>query len=213
MLQGYVVVAPDYAGLGVDRDAKGNPIIHQYLSSPSHANDLFYSVQAAQTASKSLSKQFVVMGHSQGGGAAWAAAQRQALPPVDGYLGSIAGSPATDALDIMEKIDSSVSGGYVALFTRALTSVFPGFDTGTILTKAGLKRLELLEPIQGCNSVNLELFSTAGLVQPDWSKFYYASAFAKLTSNGGKPIAGPLLIPQGDADTLTHANGTSTAMN
>jgi hypothetical protein len=75
-LHGYVVVAADYAGLGLGKDAAGKPIIHEYLASPAQANDVIYSVQAARAAFPELSKQFVVMGHSQGGGAAWTAAQR-----------------------------------------------------------------------------------------------------------------------------------------
>ena len=42
------------------------------------------------------------MGHSQGRGAAWAAAQRQAITPVEGYLGTIVGSPDTNNLEILE---------------------------------------------------------------------------------------------------------------
>lgn len=76
-LQGYVVVAPDYSGLGLSQDALGKPIVHEYMASPSQANDLVYSAQAAQAAFHELSKQFVVVGHSLGGGAAWAVAQRQ----------------------------------------------------------------------------------------------------------------------------------------
>lgn len=74
-LQGYVVVGPDYAGLGVNKDTRGNPVNHEFLSNPSHANDLVYSVQAAQAAFGSLSSQFVVFGHSPGSGAAWAVTQ------------------------------------------------------------------------------------------------------------------------------------------
>ena len=83
-LQGYVVVAPDFAGMGVNRTASGSPILHPYGVNPSAANDLFYAVQAAQSAFATLSKEFVIVGHSQGGSAAWAAAQRQALKPVAG---------------------------------------------------------------------------------------------------------------------------------
>lgn len=72
----YVVVAADYAGLGVGKDALGKPTVHEYLASSSHAHDVFYSVQAAQTSFPELSKHFVIIGHSQGGGVAWAAAQR-----------------------------------------------------------------------------------------------------------------------------------------
>ena len=51
VLDGYVVVAPDYFGKGVDKHAYGSLVYNHILGSPSHANDLFYSVQAAQTAS------------------------------------------------------------------------------------------------------------------------------------------------------------------
>ena len=74
-LNGYVVVATDYAGLGIHRDAEGNPITHTYLATPAHANDIVFAVQAARTAfPEMLSKDFVTVGHSQGGGATWAVA-------------------------------------------------------------------------------------------------------------------------------------------
>lgn len=48
--QGYVVVGTDYAGIGVHKHESGEPLVHQYLASPSHANDVVYAVQAAQRA-------------------------------------------------------------------------------------------------------------------------------------------------------------------
>lgn len=68
-LQGYAVIAPDYAGLGVDTDANGNHIPHQHICNPAPANGLAYAVQASQRTWPELSDQFVVMGHSQGGSA------------------------------------------------------------------------------------------------------------------------------------------------
>ncbi|KAL8668859.1 MAG: hypothetical protein Q9168_006530 [Polycauliona sp. 1 TL-2023] len=95
VLQGYVVIAIDYAGLGVGTDASGSPIMHEYLASPSQANDVIYSVEAARTAFPELSERFVVIGHSQGGGAAWAVAQRAATEEIQGYLGAVGISPYT----------------------------------------------------------------------------------------------------------------------
>jgi hypothetical protein len=69
-LQGYVVVAPDYAGLGVNQTATGSPILHPYGVNPTAANDLFYAVQAVQSAFATLSEEFSIVGHSQGGGGA-----------------------------------------------------------------------------------------------------------------------------------------------
>lgn len=214
-LQGYVVVAPDYAGLGVERDAKGRPITHQYLANPSAANDLFYSVQAAQSAFKTLSKQFVVVGHSQGGGAAWGAAQRQALTPVKGYLGTVAGSPVTNFLDITTATSFSSQNliGPAALISRAISSVFPGFDLTSILTSKGIKLINLLTEIQGCNPVIAEFSVDPDFLSPDFTKNFYVQSYRNLTTNGGRPIAGPLLIIHGDADNVVPYQPIATAVD
>lgn len=72
-LAGYAVVAPDYAGLGVSRtwDNSSSPIPHEYLASPAGGQDALYALRAAREAFEGkLSEDFVVMGHSQGGGVA-----------------------------------------------------------------------------------------------------------------------------------------------
>lgn len=211
VLQGYVVVAPDYAGLGVEKDAKGRPITHQYLANPSAANDLFYSVQAAQSAFKALSKQFVVVGHSQGGGAAWGAAQRQALTPVEGYLGTVAGSPVTNFLDIATPTSFTV--GPAALISRAISSVFPGFDPTRILTPKGINYTNLLTEIQGCNPTVSQLFFDRDFAKPDYGANFYVQSYRNLTSNGGRPIGGPLLIIHGDADNVVSYQPVAAAIN
>ncbi|KAI9845502.1 MAG: hypothetical protein M1837_004841 [Sclerophora amabilis] len=209
-LQGYVVVAPDYAGLGVNSDATGAPIPHQYLANPAQANDLFYSVQAAQSAFDVLSKQFVLMGHSQGGGAAWAAAQRQAVDPVDGYLGSIAGSPLTSFLEL--EVAGPVFDSLAFLAAPGLSSVFPEFQLADFLLPAGQGRLALASEIQGCQSVTSVLFGS-GLAQPEWSQSVYAKALDKLVLNGGREIGGPMLVIQGEDDPLIPFPVTTSAVD
>jgi hypothetical protein len=60
-LQGYVVVAPDYAGLGIDISLAGTQIRHPYLNNVAAANDLFHAVQAAHRAfPDELSSRFVL---------------------------------------------------------------------------------------------------------------------------------------------------------
>ena len=44
VLQGYIVVTTDYAGLGVAKDTSGEPIMDEYLASPSQANDMVQEV-------------------------------------------------------------------------------------------------------------------------------------------------------------------------
>lgn len=215
VLQGYVVVAPDYAGLGVEKDAKGRPITHQYLASPSAANDLFYSVQAAQSAFKTLSKQFVVVGHSQGGGAAWGAAQRQALTPVEGYLGTVAGSPVTSFLDIADpaSIANPAFFGPVALISRGISSVFPGYDPASILTPQGIKYINLLTEIKGCSPAVAQFSVTPNFVKPTFAQNFYVRSYRNLTSNGGKPIGGPLLVIHGNADNVVAYQTAANAVD
>ena len=212
VLQGYVVVAPDYAGLGVEKDAKGRPITHQYLANPSAANDLFYSVQAAQSAFKTLSKQFVVAGHSQGGGAAWAAAQRQALTPVEGYLGTVAGSPITNFLDIVTPT-SFATIGPAALITRAISSVFPGFDLTSILNPQGIKGINFLTEIKGCSPAVSQFLIDPSFVKPEFAENFYLQSYSNLTNNGGRPIGGPLLIIHGDADNVVPYQATAAGVD
>ena len=209
-LQGYVVVAPDYVGLGVTEDAKARQLVIPYLGSPSHANDLFYGVQAAQSAFSTLSKQFVVMGHSEGGGAAWAAATRQAEKPVQGYLGTVVGSPVTDLLALENSMDTNVR--LATLISRTLSDLHPTFDPASILTAAGLARSRLYADLQGCWNTGLELFADSGLVQPNWTTNPYARAYATLTNPSGKAFAGPMLVLQGEADASVPFPATTDAM-
>ena len=214
-LQGYVVVAPDYAGLGVDHDSKANTIRHPYTANPSHANDLFFSVQAAQSAFATLSKRFVIMGHSQGGGAAWGAAQRQASRPVEGYLGAIAGSPVTNLYDILRLggISDGPVGPVGMLIANGLPDVFPSFNMSTILTPAGIRLHSLISENQGCQSAMLESFYAPGLLQPAWYDSFYARKYFNLTANGDQPIGGPMLVLQGEADQNILPPITDQAVN
>ena len=212
VLDGYVVVAPDYVGKGVDKYADGSPLYNPILGSPSHANDLFYSVQAAQTAFSSLSKEFVVMGHSEGGGSAWAAAERQAVRPVEGYLGSVAGSPVTDTIAIA-KLANGLVDDLAILLVNSILGIWPNFNASEILTPAGEKLWKLLQEIQGCNAVDSEILTGTGLVKTDWLENFYVNAYGKLIKSGGAKIAGPLLVLQGEADNIVPYLQTSVAVN
>ena len=200
-LQGYVVVAPDYQGLGVDTDGRGKDIHHNFLGNPAEANDMFYAAQAAQRAFPQLSKRFVTMGHSQGGGAAWAAAHRQAEEPVDGYLGTIPMSAVARFLEQAPGVAVNGSSGTAILVANGLKKVFPEFELSDVLTPAGIERLQLLRAIKGCNAVVSEMFPDINdLVDANWAQNKYIQAYQNLTQNGNRPTAGPMLILQGTAD-------------
>ncbi len=211
-LQGYVTVAPDYVGLGVDRTAGGQSIVHQFIANPAHANDIFYAVQAAQAAFPQLSREFVVVGHSQGGGAAWGAAQRQAHNPVKGYLGSIALSPVTDVLELPPTTNPLIPilGAFMA---PAIQSVFPDFQPKDIFTEIGWERFQTYGQVGGCNPVAVELMAGIQLLVDDWMSNPYVKKYVELTLNGGKKIGGPLFVIQGEADPNMNFTTTTSAVN
>lgn len=211
-LQGYVTVAPDYAGLGVARTADGKEIVHQYLANPAHANDVFYAVQAAQSAFEDLSSNFVIMGHSQGGGAAWGAAQRQASKPVKGHLGSIALSPVTNVLELPD-IGNPLIPILGAFMTPGIKTLFPDFDPVAIFTTVGWQRFQEYDKTRGCNPVAVELLTGVQLLREDWKENDLVKQYVQLTLNGGKEIAGPLLVIQGESDPSMHLNTTTNAVN
>lgn len=217
-IHGYVVVAPDYAGLGVDTDSDGNHIFHQWSANPAGANDLAYAIQAAQEAWPELSKEFVTFGHSEGGGIAWSMAQRQVKQPVEGYLGSIAASPLNRVAvygQLSLSMAQRIAQGPIFI-ASALASVFPTFRVDDWLTPAGLNILKTDLAIQGCQAVGAELFFTPGIdyLKQDWAQDWYLDAYDKLMSNGGDvPFAGPLLVLQGTSDMTIDPTITTSVVN
>jgi pimeloyl-ACP methyl ester carboxylesterase len=214
-LSGFAVVAPDYAGTGVSKYPDGSPIVNQYDASPAAGNDMLYAAQAAQAAFPGkLTKAFVAMGHSQGGGAAWGAAQQQLKAKVPGYLGAIAGSPVTSALAVAKAEGSSLG---LIQNANSVISVFPSVKLSDILTPEGITAANVLEEIQACNSATDTLLKELFLANPNTTltKDAYlnsisGNAYQNLTTVGGKDYQGPLLVIQGTADpTIPPALTTS----
>ncbi|GAB7358744.1 hypothetical protein MBLNU230_g3973t1 [Neophaeotheca triangularis] len=210
-LSGYAVVAPDYAGLGIANTTS------PYFVLPAQASDLLHSVSAAQSAwQQELSTEFVVMGHSQGGGTAWAAAERVArakegMQP--GFLGTVAAAPFLDVLDAVALQDGPQVNGRMAAVASGLGSVFEGFELEDWLTEAGVARLRLLAELGGCNAVSGALFSAeggeVGILKEGWERTEAARWFNSVASNGGKPVAGPMLVIQGTEDGNAILNVTT----
>lgn len=230
-LAGFAVVAPDYQGLGINytldfdnetgQPGARTPLYHPLLGGPSLANDVFYGREAALQAFPShLSDEFVIMGHSEGGGAAWAAAERQATDPVPGYLGTIAGSPAANFSAI---VDFALSVGVTELRAAtllgwAVQSMFPDFQLSDILTPLGVARLELQAEIAGCQAVTTAMMQGDGTAQPPflrdgWYSNFYLQSYLRASSVGGRSVAGPLLVIQGTADQAVPEAVTTATVN
>lgn len=230
-LAGFAVVAPDYQGLGINytvdfdnntgRPGTRVPVHHPLLGNPSLANDLFYSHQAALQAFPSrLSDEFVIMGHSEGGGAAWAAAERQATGPVTGYLGTVAGSPAANfsaVVDFALSLGAAEIPG-VSLLAWAAQGMFPDLRLSDVLTPLGVARLELQAEIGGCQGVTTALLQGDGTAQPPllregWNTNPYLQSYLRLSSVGGRSVAGPVLVIQGTADQTIPEVVTTATVN
>ena len=207
-LQGYVVVGTDYAGLGVNKYPSGEAIVHEYLASPAQANDVVHSVTAARAAFPELSMSFVVIGHSQGGGAAWAVAQKAASILIPGYLGAIAVSPYTNILEL----DNEVTKFLPAAMCPGLASAFPDFKPEDLLTAEGQKHLDTVHRMSmGTNSAFAYL-SGANVLKPHWRDNGHVKRYMALTSNGGKAIKGPLLITHGKSDPVLNVDVIENAV-
>lgn len=215
---GYAVVATDYAGLGVPYYPDGSKIVHPYLANPAAGNDVLYAAQAAQAAfPATMSREFVVFGHSQGGGAAWAAAEQQVSARIPGYLGSIAAAPVID--NIASARDKNSSMG---LLTTALgtVSILPEVRLSDVLTPLGEGFVNAIDEIGSCDSGFVTLLSglsSAADIPPKFAKddFLHSDAADKisaLTRVGGTKFAGPMLVFHGTEDEVLDEKATHEAV-
>ncbi|MDN5626290.1 MAG: lipase family protein [Acinetobacter sp.] len=138
---GYVVVAPDYEGLG---EPSGNEM-HPFL----HVKSAAYSVTDAVVATKSwlgnkASNKWAVLGHSQGGHAALATAQYAARANMD-YRGAVATAPANNLRLIEELSEMAIAEMEDMSFTQALG--YGILDTLTSYMAARMKSLYPTEPV------------------------------------------------------------------
>lgn len=141
---GYVVVAPDYEGLGT-------PGIHPFLNVKSEAFSITDAVVAARNylSQRNLltSKKWVTVGHSQGGHAALGAAQYASRTQLD-YKGTVAVAPASNLGSILVDGEAQVANApidikigtyaqldtYTALVTAGIRNTQPSFDYGQVFT-------------------------------------------------------------------------------
>ena len=127
-----------------------------------NAIDVIYSVRAAQAAFPEPSKRFVVVGHSQGGGAAWSVAQRAATHGISGYIGAIAVSPYTSVLEEPNEFAKILA----APMCPGLASAIPEFKPGDLLTAKGERRLEMVHQTGAAISSAVALLSGEEILKP-----------------------------------------------
>jgi pimeloyl-ACP methyl ester carboxylesterase len=142
--QGYAVVASDYQGLGT-------PGRHPYLATRPAAYSVLDSVRAVQKGKFNLSKKVVLIGQSQGGGAAWAtAAYAQAYAPELDIRGTVATgtpyfSPSAQAAVLAAKprdvVDPTFSYTLLILTLEEMND--PAFKIGDYVSDAAMPTMRL----------------------------------------------------------------------
>jgi Secretory lipase len=146
MREGYAVVASDYTGLGT-------PGLPAYLNGRSEAHNIVDIVKAARAHTDALARKWVVIGQSQGAGAAIYTARYATAFGGAGldYRGAVGtGTPA-----YIENVVKAIGPGfpelapatdaYLAYIFASMRSVYPKLGIDGILTASGRKYLALAE--------------------------------------------------------------------
>jgi pimeloyl-ACP methyl ester carboxylesterase len=194
---GFAVVATDYHGLGT-----AGP--HEYVNKIAQGRDVIYSVPAARAAVPSLGRRWVVIGHSQGGLAAWSVAEMEAKLHDPDYLGAVSVAGAGDLKAILTGMGDPGSDAafYMTYMAYAIHVLSPEFKPSDMLEGAALARYENATT-KGC--WNYAYASFLGLppgkvVKPGWDETAAAEKFFKIDELGTAPIGGPMLVIAGEGD-------------
>ena len=128
---GYVVVAPDYEGLGEPM----NDQLHPFLNLKSESYAITDAVVAARNyLGSKVSKQWMAVGHSQGGHAALGAAQYAVRANLD-YKGTVAVAPASNLKTIFNTGQQLVAN----LPAKDQVSTLASLNTYAALITAGMQ--------------------------------------------------------------------------
>jgi dienelactone hydrolase len=208
---GYVVVAPDYPGLGVAGPSS-------YLIGTSEARSLLDAVRVARQLRTGASTQTVLWGHSQGGHAVFFAAQQAAAYAPELTLRAAAvAAPAADLARLLDADIGDVSGITIgsyafAAYQQAYAPAYPGLELTSILTDSGAAVTPGMAQLCLFGD-NLKLHTIArpligGYLRSDpGSTPPWATLLAENTP-GAPPDGLPVFVAQGGADTLVVPTAT-----
>ncbi|KAL4961041.1 putative secretory lipase [Aspergillus stella-maris] len=215
--QGYVVIAPDYAGQGTTI-----PQGFMYNAGIPHAADVSNAVRAArQQLPRLLTKEWVVAGHSEGGLTAWRTAQREANPNLaaGGLLGAVSIAPALEVMTLIPWVIEQANGGpmheiYVPFMLRSIARLFPSFDLAKYLTPKLIGLSEVA--MNACLNLAMPLIMNLTLPEMYLNNANFTSApevqewDERYQGKGAYKLASPLLVFHGEADFIiphSHIEG------
>ncbi|KAF3797852.1 hypothetical protein GCG54_00002397 [Colletotrichum gloeosporioides] len=209
---GYAVIAPDYAGLGSDI-----PQGFMYEAGALHAGDVSHALKAARAAlGERLSKEWAVIGHSEGGLTAWRTNEREAQDgkASGGFLGAVSVAPALRPLSLIPESFERAKGGPVGdvvsvYCLQSVSKLYSSIKVEDYVSDIVASLIPISD--KGCLPTGGTVFgqltveqlykNTSWLTHPDvvdWQNRY----------NGVGPhaLAAPMLVVQGVNDTLTYSH-------
>ncbi|WP_151766944.1 alpha/beta hydrolase [Acinetobacter oleivorans] len=222
---GYVVVAPDYEGLGTSG-------LHPFLNVKSEAFSITDAVVATRNylSQRNLltSKKWLTVGHSQGGHAALSAAQYASRAQLD-YKGTVAVAPASNLGFILVAGEQAVANAtidkkipmyaqldtYTALVTAGIRNTQPSFNYSQVFTSQTESTAQQAEticagPLAQALAVNMQTYAaTHGgtldgftRTQPNFIAVPLVKTFLDKDSQPLQAkVSTPIIIYQGLADT------------
>jgi len=199
--RGWVIVAPDYTGLGT---VAPNP----YLIGQGEARSALDAVRAAhQMRELTLDPRTVVWGHSQGGHAAlWQGIIAPKYAPDANVIGVVADSPPTDMGALLtihrgDPVEASVGSFVATAYSQFYADVVFNQIVRPSAQDAARKMSELCfdgDGMKAAQPLLIQLVGSPILANPDSDGL--GNRLRENDPNG--PIATPVLIVQGTADQM-----------
>lgn len=194
---GYAIVATDYEGLGT-------PGLHPYIVGVSEGRSVLDSVRAVQALPEiSVSEEFVVWGHSQGGHAALHAGQHwQEYAPGMKLIGVVSSAPPSQFSLIYEVLVNGPFRGYLVMAMAAFADAYDEANLEDILTPEAMDLLVFLE--EECLGEVLGRFAQIDLsalqTVPNPLRVDPWNALTIQNDVNQKPTPAPVLLLHGGAD-------------
>jgi pimeloyl-ACP methyl ester carboxylesterase len=195
---GYVIAVTDYEGLGT-------PGPHPYGVGESEGRGILDIARAAiGLPGSGASGQVVLFGHSQGGHAAFFAADIAAdYAPELVVIGTVAQAPVISLVNVMRLgPDSPQFAGFLVMFVRGFSAAYPEqARLSAVMNEHGIDESSIVE--EACGDAVLDKFAQTDietlLVQnpvdvPAWLTLLESNSL------GGGRFTTPLLLTKGDAD-------------
>ena len=197
--EGWIFVAPDYAGLGTVGP-------HEYLIGEGEARSALDSVRAARKMRDvTLENRTVVWGHSQGGHAAlWTGIVAPRYAPEVAVLGVAALAPATELAPLVDAAKGTIVGKILSLYVvSAYSAVYPDvrFDD---YAYARARTRRIADRCLASSGLLLSVATSATLERPFFKQSPMSGALAeRLKQNTPRElITSPVMIAQGRKDDL-----------